>query len=69
MRVNCICPGFVETEWQKKKPAEIRASIESKIALHRFATPEEIAHLTCAVLENPYVNGSIINVDGGYCYK
>lgn len=69
VRVNCLCPGFVETPWQKKKPAEIRASIEGKIALHRFAEPEEIARMACAVLENPYMNGSVVNIDGGYCFQ
>lgn len=69
VRVNCVAPGFVETPWQKNKPEEIRKSIESKIALHRFAKPEEVAHIAYSVLENPYMNGSIVNIDGGYCYK
>lgn len=69
VRVNCVAPGFVETDWQIDKPREIRQSIESKIALHRFATPEEVAQCACSVLENTYINGSIINVDGGYCFQ
>lgn len=69
VRVNCVCPGFIETEWQKKKPADIRLSIEGKIALHRFGEPEEVAKLVQSVLENPYMNGSIVNIDGGYCYQ
>lgn len=69
VRVNSVAPGFVETEWQKNKPQEIRRSIESKIALHRFAEPEEVARLAAEVLENPYINGSIVNIDGGYCFQ
>ena len=69
VRVNCIAPGFVDTDWQRDKPEEIRRSIEGKVALHRFAQPEEVAQLACAVLENPYMNGSIVNLDGGYCYQ
>ena len=69
VRVNCLCPGFVETEWQKKKPIAIRESIEGKIALHRFAEPWEVAEMAGSVLENPYLNGSIVNIDGGYCYQ
>lgn len=69
VRVNSVAPGFVETEWQKNKPQEIRRSIESKIALHRFAEPDEIARLAVEVLENPYINGSIVNIDGGYCFQ
>lgn len=69
VRVNCVAPGFVETDWQRDKPQEIRRSIEGKVALHRFAQPEEVAQLACAVLQNPYMNGSIVNIDGGYCYQ
>ncbi len=69
VRVNSVAPGFVETEWQKNKPQEIRRSIESKIALHRFAEPDEIARLAAEILENPYINGSIVNIDGGYCFQ
>lgn len=69
VRVNCLCPGFVETPWQTKKPAEIRQSIEGKIALHRFARPEEVAAMAASILENPYMNGALVNIDGGYCYQ
>ncbi len=69
VRVNCIAPGFVETDWQLTKPIEIRKSIEEKIVLHRFATSEEIAQCAKMVLENRYINGSIVNIDGGYCYR
>lgn len=69
VRVNCVAPGFVETDWQKNKPDEIRRSIEGKLALHRFAQPEEIAQMAWAILQNPYINGSVVNIDGGYCYQ
>ncbi len=69
VRVNIIAPGFVDTEWQKTKPPEIRASIESKIALGRFCSPEEIAQMCLSILENPYINGALIPIDGGYSYK
>lgn len=69
VRVNCLCPGFVETPWQAKKPAEIRQSIEEKIALHRFADPGEVAQMAAAILENPYMNGALVDIDGGYCYQ
>lgn len=67
--VNAIAPGFVETEWQKNKPQEIRNNICNKTALGRFATIEEIADAVRFVINNPFVNGSIIEVNGGYNYK
>ena len=67
--VNVIAPGFVETGWQKEKPSEIRESICKKTAIHRFATPDEISETAKYIIHNGFVNGSIIEVSGGYCYK
>jgi 3-oxoacyl-[acyl-carrier protein] reductase len=69
LRVNAVAPGFVDTEWQKNKPAEIRRNIENKIALGRFCNPDEIAEVYKLIIENPYINGEVITVDGGYSYK
>lgn len=66
--VNVIAPGFVDTPWQKNKDPEHRKRIEDKIALKRFAEPEEVAKLCFSVIENPYINGAILNIDGGYDY-
>lgn len=67
--VNAIAPGFVETEWQSTKPAHIRQNICEKTAIKRFASVEEIADAVRFCINNPFVNGSIIEVNGGYCYK
>ena len=67
--VNAIAPGFVETEWQKSKPIEIRQNIYNKTAIKRFASVEEIAKAVEFCIDNAFVNGSIIEVSGGYCYK
>ena len=66
IRVNVICPGFIDTEWQKEKSPSLRAKIEDKIALGRFGTPEEVADMCLSVVQNKYVNGSILSIDGGY---
>ena len=68
IRVNAIAPGFVDTEWQKTKPEEIRKRIESKIALNRFCDPQEVAQVYKLIVENSYLNGEIITVSGGYSY-
>ncbi len=69
IRVNGVAPGFVESEWHKNKPQEIRNNITSKIALKRFSGTEEIADVFYMLIENNYINGEIIVCDGGYCYK
>lgn len=67
--VNVVASGFVETEWQKNKPIEIRNRINEKTAVHRFATVEEIADTAKYILHNAFVNGAVIEVSGGYCYR
>lgn len=67
--VNAIAPGFVETDWQKDKPQEIRNNIYNKTAIKRFAEPEEIADAVRFCINNAFVNGSVIEVSGGYCFK
>ena len=69
LRVNAVAPGFVDTEWQKTKPAEIRRNIENKVSLGRFREPEELAEVYKMLIENSYFNGEVVVVDGGYSYK
>lgn len=67
--VNAIVPGFVDTPWQKEKPEEIKQNIYRKTAIHRFATVDEIVDAYRFCIDNPFVNGSLIEVNGGYSYK
>jgi len=67
--VNAIVPGFVETPWQKEKPEEIKQNIYKKTAIHRFASVDEIVDAYRFCIDNPFVNGSLIEVNGGYSYK
>lgn len=67
--VNAIIPGFVETPWQKEKPEEIKRNIYQKTAIHRFATIDEVVDAYRFCIDNPFINGSMIEVNGGYCFK
>ncbi len=67
--VNAIVPGFVETPWQKEKPEEIKQNIYRKTAIHRFASIAEVVNAYRFCIENPFVNGSLIEINGGYNYK
>lgn len=67
--VNAVVPGFVETPWQKEKPDEIKQNIYRKTAIHRFATIDEVVDAYRFCIDNPFVNGSLIEVNGGYSYK
>ncbi len=67
--VNAIVPGFVETPWQKEKPEEIKQNIYRKTAIHRFAGIDEIVDAYRFCIDNPFVNGCLLEVNGGYSYK
>ena len=79
VRVNCICPGDVDTpivqEYfdQQADPAEARRRVASCYALGRIAQPEEIAEvaLFLASDESSFLTGTAIIADGGLtsrCY-
>ena len=67
--VNAIIPGFVETPWQKDKPEQIKQNIYKKTAIHRFASIDEVVDAFRFCIDNAFINGSQIEVNGGYCYK
>lgn len=67
IRVNCVCPGWVNTDMNKELSVEQVHEEEKNILLRRFADPEEIAKVIIFLASNKssYVNDSIIRVDGG----
>lgn len=67
--INAVVPGFVETPWQKEKPENIKQNIYKNTAIHRFATIDEIVDAFRFCIDNPFVNGSLIEVNGGYDCK
>lgn len=67
--VSAVVPGFVETPWQKEKPEQIKQNIYRKTAIHRFATIDEVADAFRFCIDNPFVNCSMIEVNGEYSYK
>lgn len=67
--VNAIAPGFVQTDWQKNKKQEIVNNINNKTALHRFAEVKEISQVCMLCVDNGFINGSVIEVSGGYLYR
>ncbi len=69
IRVNAVAPGFVDTEWQKNKPADIRKNIENKLSMHRFCSAKEVGEVYKFIFHNKYFNGEIVTLSGGYCYK
>lgn len=67
IRVNTICPGWINTPMNKDMDTEFKKQEEDKILLKRFAEPNEIANLVYFVSSDDasYINDSVIRIDGG----
>ena len=67
IRVNCICPGFIETAMTDKVPEHIRQMMLFQIPLGHFGQAEDIAETAAFLASNraKYINGAAIDVNGG----
>ena len=65
--VNCIAPGYIETDMTDKLNEDQRNAFSEKIPLKRAAKPEEVASVVAffAHSDSSYVTGQVIAVDGG----
>lgn len=65
--VNCIAPGFIETEMTAGIPDEYRKPMIEKIPVKRAGQPQDIAngYLYLASDEASFVNGICLSIDGG----
>lgn len=65
--VNCIAPGFIDTDMTKSLPEEVVTGMLKQIPLARFGNPEDVA-ATAAFLASPkaaYITGTVVHVNGG----
>jgi 3-oxoacyl-[acyl-carrier protein] reductase len=68
IRVNAVCPGYVDTPLLAPLDATLRAAITMQIASGRMAQPEELAELVRFLSgpESSYCNGDVFTASGGY---
>ncbi|MCY1220059.1 3-oxoacyl-[acyl-carrier-protein] reductase FabG [compost metagenome] len=65
--VNCVAPGFIDTDMTKALSEEQHASLKQQIPLGRLGQPEDIANAV-AFLAGPqaaYITGTTLHVNGG----
>ena len=68
VRVNCIAPGWVNTEMNKELPEDFVKEETERILVKRFAEPEEIAKVATFLASDDasFINSTVIKVDGGW---
>jgi len=65
IRVNGILPGIFDTPMMARAPDAVRQSLAASIPFpKRLGHPDEFAALALSIIENPYLNGENIRLDG-----
>jgi len=65
IRSNSIAPGFIKTDMTGEMRPEILERLTKQVPLRRLGQADEIAHTVAFLLENEYVSGRMMEVDGG----
>lgn len=67
IRVNCIAPGFIQTQMTENLTEGLKETILSKIPLGRMGLPEEVANVALFLASSlsAYMTGQVLAVDGG----
>jgi NAD(P)-dependent dehydrogenase (short-subunit alcohol dehydrogenase family) len=68
IRVNAVCPGYIETDMTKDTMSRRGAELKAMIPFKRLGVANEIAEMVCwfSSDRSSYVSGAAYNVDGGY---
>ncbi len=66
IRVNAIAPGLIDTPLFQGFPQESIDALSSSVLYpKRLGRPEEVAQLAASIIDNDYINGECIRMDGG----
>lgn len=65
--INCVAPGFIDTDMTKDLPASVKDALLANIPLGRLGEPSEIAAAVAFLASESagYITGETINVNGG----
>jgi 3-oxoacyl-[acyl-carrier protein] reductase len=69
VRVNCILPGWIKTEWGESTSTSWHERATGESMLKRWGTPKDIANMVAAISmgDCDFLNGQSIAVNGGWC--
>jgi len=65
VRVAAIAPGFIGTDMVAQMRPEILEGLVKQVPLRRIGEPDEIASTVSFIIENDYLTGRVVEIDGG----
>ncbi len=65
VRCNAVAPGMIETSMTDALSDKTMDYYKETIPLKRFGTADEVAQTVEFLIQNPYITGQVIAVDGG----
>jgi NAD(P)-dependent dehydrogenase (short-subunit alcohol dehydrogenase family) len=68
VRVNCVCPGTVDSPWVRRlveQSGESLAALQARQPMGRLGAPQEIAEAVAYLVGAEFVTGSVLVIDGG----
>jgi 3-oxoacyl-[acyl-carrier protein] reductase len=65
IRVNAIAPGFIKTEMVASMKPDVLEKMAAGIPVQRLGEPDEVAAAVEFLFANDYMNGRILEIDGG----
>jgi NAD(P)-dependent dehydrogenase (short-subunit alcohol dehydrogenase family) len=68
IRINCVCPGWVDTDMVKETISRRGPELLSRVPFGRVAHPNELAEMVCWLSSDraSYASGAAFTVDGAY---
>lgn len=64
--VNAIAPGYIQTSWHTSKDEAQIKRIKAKCLANRLGTTTEISKAVLSIINNDFINGQVLRVDGGF---
>ena len=71
IKINCISPGFIKSEMTENINESYKKTLEEKISLERFGTPDDVANVVLFLSSglSDYITGETIHVNGGMYFS
>jgi len=69
IRVNCVAPGWIQTDWGMETSEEWNLRAEGESLLKRWGNPSDVARTVASISmgDGEFINAQTIAVNGGWC--